>query len=202
MIIRINLADKRTEPLYRYALVRDILLFVGKDIEGEFTLTSLARGLGLQPNSSYLRKAIKVLVEAGLLVEKKAGKGRYVRINPDIMASPPNPYALIPQAEYREILMRIVARLKKLKIEKIILFGGVARGTADRLSDIDMLVVTKDPLKINSPVSGLMRECRTGKLTGERYGLNIKVIDNVELKNPRGFVKDALIEGIVLYNGD
>lgn len=202
MIIKMNLADKKVGDLFRYGLVRDILLFTGKNSGKEFTISAVAKELGLKPNTGNLRRAVKLLVDSGLLVERKSGRGRFLKINTETMVLPSSPYALIPQAEYRDVVMKVAERLKRVKgIVKIILFGGVARGAADRMSDIDVLVVGRISHRISSEVSRLMRECRNGEFLGERYGLSIRTVDTRELERPRGFVKDALTEGIVLYKG-
>jgi predicted nucleotidyltransferase len=50
----------------------------------------------------------------------------------------------------REALAEIRRRLfEALSIEQIILFGSVARGEADEESDIDLLVVTTEPMTLN-----------------------------------------------------
>lgn len=203
MIIKLNITDKNTEALFRYGLIRDIILLVGKSKEKEVTISDIARGLGLQPNTGNLRKAVKVVVDAGLLIERKSGRGRFLRIAPNITISPQNPYMQIPQVEYRDIVKTIVERLKKLRgISRAIVFGGVARGTADRLSDIDVLVAAKTPHRITAPIARIMHECRSGRLLGERYSVNIKIITNHEIEHPKSFVQDALIEGITLYGSD
>ena len=125
---------------------------------------------------------------------------RFERHINNILQVSVEPESLIPQQEYREIVSKLAERLRKLrKIHKIILFGGVARGTADRLSDIDLLVVAKDPIAISGDVSRLMYESRAGKILPERFNVNIKLIADDEYSNPRGFVKSAIIEGIKLY---
>lgn len=199
MIIRLNISDTRNNSIFRYRDMRDILLVVMRTPDKEFTVSDIARRIGAAPNTGNLRLSIKALVDAGLLLERKAGRGSFHRINPDSMLISENPYALIPQAEYRPIMMKILERLKAIRnIERVILFGSVARGNADRLSDIDILVVSKTPIKVLAGISSLDREARTGNLLGDRYNLNVKVLDPNELDAPRGFVKDALLEGIEL----
>lgn len=197
MILRLNISDTRNNSIFRYRDMRDILLVAMRAPDKEFTVSDIARQIGTPPNTGNLRLSVKALVNAGLLLERKAGRGSFHRINPDAMIISENPYALIPQAEYRPIMMKILEQLKVIRgIERVILFGSVARGNADRLSDIDILVVSKTPLKVSDRASGLIREARTGELLGDRYNLNVKVLEPEEINAPRGFVKDALIEGI------
>ncbi len=50
----------------------------------------------------------------------------------------------------KEIEKEITTRLAPLNLEKVILFGSYANGTANKDSDIDLYVVTKDDFIPNS----------------------------------------------------
>ncbi len=203
MIINLNVTGKNVENVFRYAIARDILLFLGKNRYKQFTISDIARNLDIRPNTGNLRRALQALVLAGLLDEKKEGRGKFLKIKDDVILYPKDPYIQIPQVEFREIVRDIVEKVKRdRRVVKVILFGGVARGTADRMSDIDFLVVSKDVIAIQNKTSKIAHNCRTGKMFDQRYGISIRVIDVEELKKPRGFVKDALLEGIVLYERD
>jgi predicted nucleotidyltransferase len=203
MIINLNVTGKNVENVFRYAVARDILLFLGKNRYKQFTISDIARNLDIRPNTGNLRRALQALVLAGLLDEKKEGRGKFLKIKEDVILYPEDPYVQIRQVEFREVVRDIVEKVKRdRRVVKVILFGGVARGTADRMSDIDFLVVSKDVMVIETKTSKIAHNCRTGKMFDERYGISFRVIDVEELKKPRGFVKDALLEGIVLYERD
>jgi hypothetical protein len=53
--------------------------------------------------------------------------------------------------------------------------------------------------KLQEKVSKIAYDCRTGKILKQRFEVNIRVVAPEELKRPRGFIKDALSEGIKLY---
>lgn len=203
MIINLNITGKNVENVFRYAVARDILLFLGKNRYKQFTISEIARNLDIRPNNGNLRRALQALVSAGLLKEKKEGRGRFLKIKDDVILYPKDPYVQIPQDEFRDVVKNIMEKVKRdRRVEKVILFGGVARGTADRMSDIDFLVVSKDVMASEDKTSKITHNCRTGKMFDQRYGISFRVIDVEELKKPRGFIKDALLEGIVLYERD
>lgn len=203
MIINLNITGKNVENVFRYAVARDILLFLGKNRYKQFTISEIARNLDIRPNNGNLRRALQALVSAGLLKEKKEGRGRFLKIKDDVILYPKDPYVQIPQDEFRDVVKNIMEKVKRdRRVEKVILFGGVARGTADRMSDIDFLVVSKDVMTSENKTSKIAHNCRTGKMFDQRYGISFRVIDVEELKKPRGFIKDALLEGIVLYERD
>ena len=52
--------------------------------------------------------------------------------------------------DIKELEKEIVTRLAPLNLEKVILFGSYANGTANEESDIDLYVVTKDDFIPNS----------------------------------------------------
>jgi predicted ArsR family transcriptional regulator len=76
MIINLNVTGKNVENVFRYAVARDILLFLGKNRYKQFTISDIARNLDIRPNTGNLRRALQALVLAGLLDEKKEGRGK------------------------------------------------------------------------------------------------------------------------------
>lgn len=85
----------------------------------------------------------------------------------------------IPQEEFRPIVKRV--REEALDavddVEAIGLFGSIARGTADRESDIDLLVLHEDSLEVQRRLNELFSEFRfpAGK-AGDRYTVRPEVL--------------------------
>ena len=99
------------------------------------------------------------------------------------------------QGKIREMVRRIVVGFDP---EKIILFGSFARGTADRDSDVDLLVV--------KPVSGSRRKERLAMreaLRGVGLAKDIVLVTPEEVARygnlPGTVLRPALREGRVLY---
>ena len=65
--------------------------------------------------------------------------------------------------ELREIAERIAAALPAVA-EEVVLTGSVSRGVADELSDIEMLIVTNEPLGLETCFAHI----RAAGLTGWR----------------------------------
>lgn len=96
---------------------------------------------------------------------------------------------------YREITRRIVAAANPVKV---ILFGSRARGTAHSGSDVDLLVIERDPVSARQEAIRLRRLLRdleipidiivVGQSFAERY-------DDI----PGSVLYPALREGTVLY---
>ena len=96
---------------------------------------------------------------------------------------------------YQEVTRRIVAAANPVKV---ILFGSRARGTARPGSDLDLLVIERDPVSVRQEAVRLRRLLRdleipidiivVGQSFAERYG-----------DIPGSVLYPALREGTVLY---
>ena len=108
----------------------------------EFYLRELVRATGMAPRT--IQRELDRLVAAGILAERRHGNRRYLR------AGIGHPL----YAPLRDIVMKTVGIVPLLRsslgpegIELAFVFGSVATGTADALSDIDLLVVGKVGLR-------------------------------------------------------
>ena len=103
--------------------------------------------------------------------------------------------------EQRSVLQaeldRIVSAIIKLGVQKIILFGSLARGDIGRHSDIDLIVVMETEERF------LDRLGRVYEAVGLReVGMDVLVYTPDEfdrLRQTRRFVMEAVAEGKVLY---
>lgn len=85
----------------------------------------------------------------------------------------------IPQQDFRPIVKRIRARILDLvdDVEAIAVFGSVARGEADRESDIDLLVIHDDAMEVQRHLNEHFQDFRfpAGK-AGSRYTVRAEVL--------------------------
>lgn len=103
------------------------------------------------------------------------------------------------QAFLEKEARRIAKELaRKYKPEKIILFGSVARGDADKDSDIDMLIVKNS----KKPMPERILEVRRLVDADEPFDPIVYPLETIEWRVEQGdfFLKDALKEGKVLYD--
>jgi predicted nucleotidyltransferase len=199
MYIKIPIQNEATEKIFRWSYARDLLMLLAKNPYDAFTVSEIIRRLDIRSRDA-LTKLIDAMQDAGLIESVRVGRKRFISINKKIVELPEKPIFQIPQEEYREVVKKILDQITKEKdVEKVILFGAVARGTADRMSDIDIMIVGTKVTKLQEKVSKIAYDCRTGKILKQRFEVNIRVVAPEELKRPRGFIKDALSEGIKLY---
>jgi predicted nucleotidyltransferase len=88
--------------------------------------------------------------------------------------------------------------LSKFSLEKIILFGSQARGTANSKSDVDLLIISKTDKDRFSLMSQMTKELLTLD-----YAFDVIVLSENEFERDRNIpgtvARYAVKEGIVLY---
>jgi predicted nucleotidyltransferase len=90
---------------------------------------------------------------------------------------------------------------KKYKIEKAILFGSFARGEATRRSDIDLILIQETEKRFWDRYDGLLLDCGQA-ISGRSVDLLIYTSDELEQIKERVFIRQALSEGVTLYESD
>jgi len=105
------------------------------------------------------------------------------------------------QKEFEDAVFEFVKRISNFDIvNSVILFGSVAKGEADKRSDIDFLIIF-DTIK---PIRRIKEKKEIGNITldiEKRFDRNIQLVfsnKNFE-RLDRQFVEQAFKEGLVLY---
>lgn len=164
------------DAIYGRGATDAILRVMAQHPNDEFTLRELADHVGYSVNA--VKAAVDVLLANEIATARTEGNRRPVSINPDRLIAPSDPIMRIPQAEFREPVRVAVERLREEigEVRAIILYGSVARGEADRKSDIDLWVlVDKDRLRKQQRAADLMQELGEEKFGGDRYGFHIVI---------------------------
>ncbi len=120
--------------------VRGALLQVLARLERPVTRRQVAAAAGVAPGNASA--VIEDLIRVGLVDETVAGRSSMVALNRNHLAADP----LLALIGLRgELIRRLRERLAEWpNLEGAWLFGSVARGDADRKSDIDLLIVAND----------------------------------------------------------
>jgi predicted nucleotidyltransferase len=132
-----------------------------------------------------------------------SGRKKLIRINNKNLYHPDDPFLRIPQIEYQDKIRIIVKEILSTinRVEAVILFGSFARGKADRMSDVDILVIVKGSKRPEHNAALVENKAASGKLLDERYRVNIIIEELDELS--KALVKNAALQtalgqGIVL----
>jgi predicted nucleotidyltransferase len=147
-------------------------------------------------------RAVDTLEANDLVWETTDGNRRLIQINRDRLSVPDDPFLEIPQVEFHEPVKAAVDELtERLEdVVGIILYGSVARGEADRRSDIDLWVLVGADRQANqreaNAVQVDLEECT---FENNRYGYDIDVEAVASIPAYPSDVREIVVSGIIVY---
>lgn len=198
IIIDIPVDDGR---LFRTAVINDILTLVSRNHDSEFSMTDLANAI--DRSRPAVTKAVDVLSSNDLVVTERRGRKRLVRINRERLSVPDDPYLQIPQSEEFHVPVQTAVETLVDELDGVIavvLYGSVARGEADRRSDIDLWVLVEDDRMGNQREANRVRQhLEDESFDNGRYAYEIDVEALQAVPNYLTELRDILQDGITLY---
>jgi len=160
--------------LFRHTATDDLLQLLLDNPYEQFTIRELSR---LTDNAAQsVKRAVDVLEANGLVVVEAEGNRRLVGINRTRMTKPDDPVLRIPQAEFHRPVRAALDRIRDEldAVQGVLVFGSVARGRADRQSDIDLWVLAGDRADQHR-ANELAKELGQERFDGDRYEFQILV---------------------------
>jgi predicted nucleotidyltransferase len=192
------------EQVFRYRATGDILELLYRNPHREFAVTELREVTGHGGKS--VDNAIKTLDGLDLIERKTDGRKSLIRIDHSRVTKPDDKYLEIPQPEFKKPVREFVQEANDRQGENlvgIILFGSVARGNADRASDIDIQIIVADGLtEARRDLQDVRQDIEERKFDGERYELQILVESTESAKSYGEKLQEIFSEGITLYSTD
>jgi predicted nucleotidyltransferase len=134
----------RESELFKHGASPHILNFLSDNPDITVSLRQLATVTPLSERAT--REAVEVLEANGLVETVHQGNARRVQINRDRLTKPDDPIRSILQTQF-QLPVRVARHYIEDELDDvrgIILFGSVARGEADRQSDIDLWILVGD----------------------------------------------------------
>jgi predicted nucleotidyltransferase len=189
------------KQVFRYQAADDILELLYRNPHNEFTITQLRETTGHGGKS--VDNAVKILEKLDLITKTKQGRSSLIQINQDRIQKPDDPLLQIPQKEFREPVKTLLEKIKQTNINTvgIILFGSVARGEADRASDIDIQVIVENNLlESRRTLQELRQEVENKKFDGHRYEIQLLVESVESAENYGEKLQEIFSEGITLHS--
>ncbi|OAQ53655.1 hypothetical protein HTG_05190 [Natrinema mahii] len=188
------------QRLFGTAVIDDILTLLSNNHGSEFSMTDLATAV--DRSRPAVTKAVDVLSSNDLVVTERRGRKRLVRINRERLSVPDDPSLRIPQSEFHAPVRTAVETLADELdgVVAIVLYGSVARGEADRRSDIDLWVLVEDDRMANQREANRVRRYLEDESfdTG-RYAYEIDVEALPAVPNYLADLREIVREGITLY---
>ncbi|MCU4744801.1 nucleotidyltransferase domain-containing protein [Natronoglomus mannanivorans] len=143
----------------------------------------------------------------GLVVRRDTGGKTLYQIDEHRLCDTDDPFLEIPQAEFRDPLSQFVNRVddELAIVAGIICFGSVARGEADRASDIDIFVLVDDDEELvpaRRTISDIVRVLEADPIDGQRYEFEV-FVESPESACRRGEdLRPIFQEGIALLESE
>lgn len=190
------------ERVFRYQAMQDVLSRLIEEPYNEFTIGQLAEMV--DGNQATVSKAVKLLKQLGTVQTRQEGRKQYVSIHRARLTKP-DPVLSIPQSDFHKPVRAFVDRVQEEidRLVGVLLFGSVARGTADRASDIDLLVfVEDDKTQARRTVQSTVSTLQETKFDGNRYTFEALVESTESAKRIGERLRQQFDEGLILIGSD
>ena len=197
----ISLSIPPSDPaLFKHKATSDILLFLTNHRFSDFSLRELATQIDHSHQS--VRRAVNVLSANDLVVDSPESNQRLVQINKQRLSIPDDPILRISQSEYHQPVKAAVTELRENinDVVGIILYGSVARGEADRRSDIDLWVLTRSGrAESQREANAIARDLEETEFDGNRYAYDIDVEAVQAIPSYTKDIREIVVSGIPVY---
>lgn len=199
--VTVSLSIPVQDPdLFKHKATNDLLLLLSRHRFEEFTIGELARQTG--HTKPAVSRAVDVLSGNDLVAEESEGNRRLIQINRERLTVPDDPLMQIPQEEFQEPVKAAVEALRDglEEVLGIVLYGSVARGEADRRSDIDLWVlVAENRAEAQRRVNELELDLEEETFDGERYSYDIDVEEVSSVPRYTRDIREIVLSGITMY---
>lgn len=194
--------------VFRLGAADDVLRHLVDAHESEFTLQEL--GEETDHARSTVWRAVELLDEAGVIQIRETSQRKYVSIDPAHLQKD-DPILAIEQVEYQQPVRTFVRRIESAldeteevkRVLSVLVFGSVARGEADRKSDIDVFVlVNGDRTTARRIVSDIAAELGEKRFDGDRYTFEPFVESTDSAQRAGEKLRDIFSEGIIVSSDE
>lgn len=189
------------EQVFRYQAADDVLELLYTNPHRQFSITELREITGHGGKS--IDEAVGILWNLGLVRREREGRRTLIGIDQRAIRKPDDPILEIPQAEFREPVREFLRQAGEKQGENlvgVVLFGSVARGRADRTSDVDIQVIVRENLlDARRQLQAVRRDLETRTFDGSRYEIQLLVESVDSTLNYGEKLREIFSEGIVLH---
>lgn len=155
-------------------------------------------------------RAVELLDSIGAVRVRETPQRNYVAINQNRLQKD-DPVFGIQQSEFHAPVQAFVDRVQEnvadaeevAELLGIVIFGSVARGEADRQSDIDLFVLVRgNRTTARRVVTDVVAELRTHRFDGDRFEFEPYVESVDSARRAGAKLRDSFEEGITVCGGD
>jgi predicted nucleotidyltransferase len=195
------------EQVFRYEAMEDALELL---IRNPFRAFSVRQLREITDNGSKTTsRAVTLLQQLALVRVDESGRSKRVRLNRERVTIPDEPLFALPQDEFREPVRAFTERVRTEvpSFSALVVFGSVARGEADRRSDIDVWILVGDnedllqARRTATDIAADLGEKRFGD-EGNRYEFEVLVESVESAVSHEDGIDEVLAEGVVIENSN
>jgi predicted nucleotidyltransferase/biotin operon repressor len=193
--------------VFRIEAADDILRLVADAHESEFTIADLVEATGVTRSTVW--RAVDLLESIGAVRVRETPQRNYVSVNPSRLQKD-DPVLAIEQPGFHEPVREFVRRVEEVVSEAeevsdvvgIVVFGSVARGEADRQSDIDVFVVVAgDRTTARRLVTDVVSDLSEQRFDGDRFDFEPYVESVDSARRASSKLREIFEEGITVVGG-
>lgn len=208
MTVRIDVDPGAEAGVFRIEAADDILRTLVDAHETEFTFRELREVTGAARSTVW--RAVELLDDIGVVRIRETPQRNYVAIDPDRLEKD-DPILAIEQTEFHDPIRAFVEHVREAvsgtegvnELLGVIVFGSVARGDADRRSDIDLFVVVDgDRTRARRLVTDVIADLEDRRFDGERFAFEpyVESVESVRRAGPK--LREIFADGITVYGDD
>ena len=201
--------DVGTETgLFRISAADDILDLLVDAHDTEFSIPELVDATGAARSTVW--RAVDLLDSIGVVRVRETPQRNYVSIDPERLQKD-DPILAIEQPEFHAPVRAFVERIRD-KFDQsddinehvgVVVFGRVARGEADRRSDIDLFVVVDgDRTGARRLVTDVVGALSNQRFDGDRFDFEpyVESVESAERAGPK--LREIFDEGITVVGSE
>lgn len=204
----IDVPTGRSDNVFRIKAADEILKLLVDAHETEFAVPELVEAT--EAARSTVWRGINLLDTLGVVRVRETPQRNYVSIDPDRLQKD-DPILAIEQAEFHRPTREFVRRVRQniddsdavTELVGVVVFGSVARGEADRQSDIDLFVVVDgDRTSARRLVTDICVALSEERFDGDRFTFEPYVESVESAKRAGSKLEEILNEGITVVSTD
>lgn len=204
----VEVPPKSGPTVFRTGVADDVVRQLADAPGTEFTIAELVDITGAARSTVW--RAVDLLDEVGAVRVRETPQRKYVAVDTERLLTD-DPLLAIPQPEFHEPIRAFVDRVETEIAEaddvdellSVVVFGSVARGEADRRSDIDLFVVVDgDRTTARRLVTGVVDSLADRRFDGDRFAFEPYVETEESASRAGSKLQEIFEEGITVYGQD
>jgi biotin operon repressor len=208
MTVCIDAYPDTDTDIFRIGVADDILQLLADAHNTEFTIPELVDATDVTRSTVW--RAVDLLDSIGAIQIRETPQRNYITINPDRLQKD-DPILAIPQSEFHAPIRTFVDRVQATLTDAddvndllgVVVFGSVARGEADRQSDIDCFVVIKgDRTTARRQITDVVADLQSERFDGDRFVFEPYVESAESARRAGSKLREIFAEGITVYGSE